>query len=575
MAISPAPHNVHWARFWSKLFSYSIVVLTVLILYFFLILPVFVVLKKALFTPQGEFGFGYFELLFANSLQTSAITNSIGIGFFTTILATLLSLPLALINRHYSYRGKTFLSALLLVPMIMPPFVGAIGVQRFFARFGSVNMLLMDWSVISDPIDWLSGTYMFWAVVVLEALHLYPILYLNLSAALGNVDPSLEEMGVTLGISRVGRLLRITWPLARPGFFAGAIIVFIWALTDLGTPLLVGFHDTLPVRIFNLVTDVNENPVGFALVFIVIVMTVSFFLLSKLMLGSTKKFQMMARGHVTSPLTEARWFNLSYIYPLVLGISLVALIPHISVIITSIGDQWFMTALPENYTLRYYAAVFEQQLSLIGIKNSFFFSSLSTLVDVVLGLLIAVIVSRKLVPFAGLLDALVMIPLALPGIVLAFGYVVTYSNTWLDPLHNPVPLLVIAYAIRRLPFMVRSASAGLQQSSVFLEEASQSLGASSFRTLRMITMPLVMANLIAGGLLCFSYAMLDVSDSLILAMKDQFYPMTKSIYVLYLEQGSGEFIASALGVIGMGILTVCILGSSVILGKKMGELFRS
>src|SRR5690606_38736667 len=127
----------------------------------------------------------------------------------------------------------------------------------------------------------------------------------------------------------------------------------------------------------------------------------------------------------------------------------------------------------------------------------------------VLGLLVAYVVVRKLIPFAGLLDSLVMVPLALPGIVLAFGYVVTYTDTPLDPLHNPVPLLVIAYGIRRLPYMVRSAAAGLQQTSVSLEEASATFGASRFFTLRKITMPLVMANLIAGGLLCFAYAMLD------------------------------------------------------------------
>ena len=123
--------------------------------------------------------------------------------------------------------------------------------------------------------------------------------------------------------------------------------------------------------------------------------------------------------------------------------------------------------------------------------------------------------------------------------------------------------------------MVRSASAGLQQTSASLEEASATFGASRFYTLRKITVPLVTANLIAGGLLCFAYAMLDVSDSLILAMKDKFYPLTKAIYALFLEQGKGEFIASALGVIGMGILAACIMGASLILGKKMGELFRS
>jgi iron(III) transport system permease protein len=252
-----------------------------------------------------------------------------------------------------------------------------------------------------------------------------------------------------------------------------------------------------------------------------------------------------------------------------------ALFPHISVLITSLSDKWFMTVLPDAYTTKYYEMIFQTSLPMIGIKNSLLLSSLSTLLDVVLGLLIAYVVVRKLIPFANLLDSLVMLPLALPGIVLAFGYVITYTDTFLDPLHNPFPLLVIAYAIRRLPYMVRSASAGLQQTSISLEEASATFGASRFYTLRKITMPLVMANLIAGGLLCFAYAMLDVSDSLILAMKDRFYPLTKAIYALFLEQGSGEFVASALGMVGMLILTACIVGSSVILGKKMGELFRS
>jgi iron(III) transport system permease protein len=234
-----------------------------------------------------------------------------------------------------------------------------------------------------------------------------------------------------------------------------------------------------------------------------------------------------------------------------------------------------MTPLPEEYTLEHYAKVFGQELPLLGIKNSLFLASLSTLTDVILGCLIAYVIVRKLIPFSNLLDSIVMIPLALPGIVLAFGYVVTFSGTFLDPMENPVPLLVLAYAIRRLPYMVRSAAAGLQQTSVSLEEASATFGASRFYTLRKITFPLVFANVIAGSLLCFAYAMLDVSDSMILAMKDQFYPITKVIYALYLEQGSGEFVASALGMISMGILTFCIMGASVVLGKKMGELFKS
>lgn len=560
-------------KFLGAFAGYGTILLTLLLLFFFLILPVSIIMSKALIGEQG-FTLEYFSLLFANDLQVESILNSLYIGLATTLLCTVVSLPLAIINCRFDFPGKTLLSGLLLVPMIMPPFVGAIGIQRFFARFGSVNMLLMDWGWIEQPIEWLGGSNMFWAVVILEVLHLYPIMYLNLSAALANIDPSLEEMATTLGVSRWKQYRDLIWPLARPGYFAGAIIVFIWALTDLGTPLLVGFHETMPVRIFNMITDVNENPMGFALVFIVIILTVSIFLVSKVFLGG-KKFQMMAKGHVTSPVRPAKFVGKLIIYPLILFTVGFALLPHLTVLVTSLSDNWFMTVLPEQYSTKHYQMIFQQELPLIGIKNSFLFASLATIFDLILGLLIAYIVSRKLIPFANWLDALVMIPLALPGIVLAFGYVITYTDTFLDPLHNPVPLLVIAYGIRRLPYMVRSATAGLQQTSLSLEEASASLGASRFMTLRKITVPLVTANLIAGALLCFSYAMLDVSDSLILAMKDQYYPLTKAIYALYLEQGSGEFVASALGVIAMIIMAACILGASAILGKKMGEIFRS
>ncbi len=568
-----AESSARWTRTIGNTIGYGTIVLTLAVLFFFLILPVGTIVLKAFWGSDG-FTLEYFRLLFANSLQTEAIFNSLMIGVMTTLATTVVSLPLAFINAKLDYRGKTLLSGLLLVPMVMPPFVGAIGVQRFFARRGSVNLFLLENGFISEPIDWLGGGNMFWAVVILEVLHLYPIMYLNLTAALANIDPSLEEMAKTLGVRSWRRYVDIVWPLARPGYFAGAIIVFIWALTDLGTPLLVGFHETMPVRIYNLVTDVNENPVGFALVFLVIVMTLAIFSLSRYLVGG-KKYEMLARGHVTSAVRRATPLGTFMAWLVIGGVSFIALLPHLSVLITSVSDRWFMTILPEQYTTRYYEMVFQQELSLTGIQNSMLLASLATLLDLVLGVLIAYVVHRKLVPAAGLLDSLVMVPLALPGIVIAFGYVITYSGTWLDPLHNPIPLLVIAYAIRRLPYMVRSASAGLQQTSISLEEASATFGASRFYTLRKITVPLVMANLIAGGLLCFAYAMLDVSDSLILAMKDRYYPITKAIYALFLEQGNGEFVASALGMIAMLILMICIISASVLLGKKMGELFRS
>ena len=216
------------ARRLSDAIGYGTVAATIAILFFFLVWPVAIIISKA-FLNDGQFTLDYFPLLFANELYKNSMINSMWIGVATTVLTTLVSLPLAIINAKYDFKGKGLLSGLLLVPMVMPPFVGAIGIQRFFARRGSVNLGLMEMGIIDAPIDWLGPENMFWAVVILEVLHLYPIMYLNLSAALANIDPSVEEMATTLGVPRWKQYRDIIWPLARPGYFAGAIIVFIWA----------------------------------------------------------------------------------------------------------------------------------------------------------------------------------------------------------------------------------------------------------------------------------------------------------------------------------------------------------
>ena len=554
--------------------SYLTLLTIAAVLVFFLIIPVFNIVSQSLYDSGHGFSFKYVSLLFENTLYMNGIWNSLFIGVVTTLFCLIISLPLALINSRLNYAGKTLMSGLLLVPMVMPPFVGAIGIQRFFARFGSVNIFLLENGWISTPIDWLDPQYYLFLVSFIESLHLYPILYLNLLAAISNIDPSLEEAASTMGDNKFMRFKKITWPLILPGFFSGSILVFIWAFTDLGTPLLVGYHETIPVHIFNLVTNVDHNPVGNALVLFVVCITTFIFLMSKF-ISSRINYQMLGKGHSTPNIKKASPLEHFFVYGFCSLVIFLALIPHITVLITSIGDNWFMTVLPEKTTLSHYYMVFSEDLSLTGVKNSLFLSFMATSVNIVLGLSIAYIVTRKLIPFTNLLDSLVMVPLALPGIILAFGYVVTYTGTFLDPLHNPVPLLIIAYSIRRLPYMVRAASAGLQQTSQSLEEASLLFGASKLRTLVKITIPLLMANLIAGALMCFSYSMLDVSDSLILAMKNQFYPITKAIYSFYLEQGNGEFIASALGMVAMLILTISILGVTKVLGSKMGELFKA
>ena len=504
----------------------------------FLFYPVGLLLKKA-FLADGRFTLKFFGLLLSDPFQREALANSFAIAFLTTALATLLVVPLAWAFSRFAFRGKGWLSALLLIPMIMPPFVGAIGLRQLLSRYGSLNLLLMDmgWLPSDEPIDWL-GAGGFWGIVVLQVLNLYPILLLNVSAAMSNIDPALREAAQNLGAGHWRLFRTVTLPLMLPGYFAGAIIVFIWAFTDLGTPLIFGYSRVVPVQIFDAVNEVNTNPMGYALVLVVLALTVVLFVLGKRALAS-RRYEMLARGHVAGAELPATPRQTLLIWGLAGALLVVALLPHAMVILQSVAGRWFFSILPNEWSAGTYAEIFQNPQTFLSVRNSLLFSGASALLDLVLGVMIAWLLTRRRIPLPWLLDALAMLPLALPGLVLAFGYAVAFDkfqndwlNTYWNPRNNPTLLLIVGYSVRRLPYLVRSAYAGFQQTSVTLEEASANLGASPFRTLRRITLPLVMANLLAGTILTFAFAMLEVSDGLILAMKEGYYPITKMIYQL-------------------------------------------
>lgn len=541
------------------------------ILVVFLVYPLGYVFREAFF-PDGRFSLGFFSAAFANPLLRESVLNSLVLGLVVTALTAVVAVPLGVAIAKYRFPGKGLWMALLLLPMIMPPFVGAIGMRQLLARFGSVNLLLLRCGLISSPIDWLGGAQ-FWGVVILEVLHLYPIMYLNVVAAAANVDPSLEEAAATLGSSGLKRLWRVTLPLMTPGLFAGGIIVFIWAFTDLGTPLIFEYTRVVPVQIFYRVTEISGGSEAYALVVIVLVMTLVMFLVSKRFFG-LRSYASLSRGGVAGQEKTPGTLGKTLLIGMILLVVGCACVPHAAVVLTSIRDKWFMTALPQSYTLSHYGEALGHELTLSSIRNSIAYSAMSTVVDIVLGVLIAYILVRQRFRGADILDALVMLPLAVPGIVLAFGYVGSFAGTALNPRENPVVLLVMAYAIRRLPYMVRAAHAGFEQVSVSLEEVAINLGSPPLRALRRITVPLIGANLIGGGILCFAFAMLEVSDSLILALKEKFFPITKAIYMLVSRIEDGSYIASALGVWAMVFLALSLVSAAMLLGRRMGQLFR-
>jgi len=558
----------------------AIILTTAVVLFFgvFFLFPVVMVIGEAFVDKEGGFTSAYVVQVFANPVYLEGLWNALLLGVTSTIAALLIAFPLALFTHRYRFPLKGPLSALILVPLVLPPFVGAVGVKQMLGVKGALNALLEKLGMMDPaaPTDWL-GEGRFWGIVIMNALHLYPILYRNIAASLAHLDPAMEEAAQNLGCSPWRRLRRITMPLTMPGIFAGGAIVFIWSFTELGVPLVFDYSRVAPVQIYDGLKDLESNPFPYALVAVMLVISSAVFLLSKAFLGRSRlgtaprpkgrQAEKVLRGGKGWLLTA-----------LFLGVFLFASLPHLGVILLSVATDWYGTILPEQLTGAHYDEALGHPLVVPSIQNSLLYASGAMVVDLLLGLAIAWVIVRSTIRGRALLDALVMLPLAVPGLVLAFGYLALAQegrafSFLVGANGNPVILLVIAYAVRRLPYVVRAAVAGLQQSNVTLEEAALSLGATPMRMMRRIALPLLSANLLAGGILAFAFAMLEVSDSLILAQQAEHFPITKAIYALLNTLGNGYELASALGVWAMIFLGISIVGAVLLAGKR-GGLFR-
>ena len=549
-----------------------------------LVYPILLTVRGGFYADPGArtgWTIRHLLMVFEDPRTLRGLTNALKIAVMTTTAAIAIALPLSILGAKYRFPAKGFFSAMVLVPLILPPFVGAIGMRALLGREGALNALL------GTHMDILADAKIL-GVVFVQAFSLYPIIYLNATASLANLDPALEESAQNLGAGFWKRLFRVTLPLVRPGVFAGATIVFIWSFTELGTPLMFEYHEVTSVQVFNGLKEVENSSKPYALTVVMLATAILMYLLGKFVFGRKghAMYSKAARAGGEAPLTGTKGLLACGAFTVV---GCLALLPHIGVVLTSITSpgQWYQTVLPTSITGAHYREALTAADSFQAITNSLMLASAAMGVDIVFGILIAYLLVRTKAIGRQVLDALCMLPLAVPGLVMAFGYV-AMSLRWpfgkgnplehaagvISPDPNPVPFLIAAYAIRRLPYVVRSTVAGLEQTSGELEEAAVNLGATRFTAVRRVILPLIVANLIAGGLLVFSFSMLEVSDSLILAQRQEDFPITKAILAFGDRLGDGPYVASALGVWGMALLTVTIFAASSLLGKKLGSIFR-
>jgi iron(III) transport system permease protein len=534
----------------------------------FLIYPLGRIFYDAVTDEAGRWTLANFHEFFTDRFYLRSLVNSMILGVATVFFASVLGIAVAFLLVRYDFAGRNLFSYLTMIPIISPPLVGVLGFTFILGRAGTVNVLLMDIFDMLRPVNFLYGLH---GVVLVETLHLFPMITLNVVDALGKVDPSLEEAAESVGARGWSKLWRVTLPLTTPGYVAGALLVFIWTFSDFATPLVLGVQDLLaPQAYLNIVQFVDRRIFRMGIVIsALMVLLAILFLLAARHYVAIKDYSSLSYSRIErrrlSPTRQA----------LVVGflsfLLLLSFIPYIGVTLASVGKGWALTPLPVAYTLQYYERVIVETPKYI--VNSFLYSGLAVMVCIGVGVPIAWLLARSTVPGRGALDAINTLILAVPGTAIGIAYIRAFHfdlpgfDRGLTSFWIIMPLVL---AVRRLPYTVRGSFASLLLVHRSLEEAASSVGASGPRTFKDVTLPMIWKGVLVGGLFSFMTSLQEASAVLFLALGG-WESITNGIFAFYIAGSANE--AAALGVILIIVAAVSVAIINRMAGTRMGGVF--
>jgi iron(III) transport system permease protein len=507
---------------------------------------------------------------FARPLFREALVNTLLSGVLAVVGGTLIGVPLALLWVRYRFPGRSLLGVLGVLPLVIPPFVGAVAFQQILGRSGAVNLFLLERFGVAVPfMEGLTG------VVLVQTLHYFPFILLNTAASLATLDRSLEEAAQNLGASGFRLFRRVLLPLALPGYAAGALLTFIRVIDDLGTPLMLNYSRLLAPQAYVRVTTVGLTDVdGYVICVILVALSLLALWASKAALGRGEFVQPRAGGDADAVPLGAGGRTLAW--GLVLVLLGPALLPHVGIVLLSVSKVWSLSPLPSVYTSANYVEILVRAPHFVW--NTLRYALLAALLDVALGAVIAWLLLRGRVRGRAWLDTIATLPLAIPGVVIAVGYLRVFHGWNVPGLGEPLTstwlVLVVVYAMRRLPYTVRGAYAALQQLPLALEEAGQNLGANRARTFWKITLPLMTRGLLAGGLLAFVTSAVDLSSTMLLVPRVELGPLSYGVY-LYMQSAVGRGPGAALGVVAIVLVAAGTWLATRLSARAGGTLFRA
>ncbi|MDI6726562.1 MAG: iron ABC transporter permease [Smithellaceae bacterium] len=534
----------------------------------FLIYPLIHLFYDAVTTKELGFTFQNFVQFFSDPFYLHATWRSIVLGLATVLTTSILGVIIAFLLVRYDFPGRGLFTYLTIIPIIMPPLVGVLGFVFILGRAGTVNVLLMDYLGFQAPVNFMYGIH---GVLLVETLHLFPLMTLNILDSLSKIDPSLEEAAESVGSRGWRRIKDITLPLTTPGFVTGALLVFIWTVSDFATPLVVGVQDLLaPQAYLNIVqfVDIRLFKMGIVISAIMVILAVVFLIAAKKYVA-IKDYSSLAYSTVErkrfSPLGNA------LVIFFILSVLVFAFIPYFGIALDAFGRAWSLTALPESYTLHAFKRVIIETPKFI--VNTIIYASGATLICLIFGVPIAWILARTKLPGRDSLDSLVTLILALPGTAIGVAYIRAYRG---DIPFTETSLLgmglviAIVLGVRRLPYTVRGTFTSLLIVHKSFEEAAQSVGARKLRTFKDITIPLIWKGILVGSLYSFILALQESSATLLLTVPGK-EVLAVGIFNFYTSGSRNE--AAALGFVLLVVGALCFIIINRLAGNRQGGVF--
>lgn len=534
---------------------FTLIILALFLL--FVVYPLILILYKSVINPaDNSLTFENFTRFFSRKYYTNTMKNSFKVTVVATLISATLGLSMAYITKQVRIAGSKWLNILIVVSYLSPPFIGAyawiqlLGRNGFISRF--INMI---------PGVNFEGIYGFAGIVLVFSLQSFPLVYMYVCGALENLDNSLNEAAESLGASNLQRVTGVILPLVMPTVLASGLLVFMRVFSDFGTPMLIGEgYRTFPTVLYNQFMGEVSNDSYFAAALCVIIMGITlvfFFLQRWIARRHTYSMSALKPMQPRTPRPLPNFLCHAFVYFVVL----LAMLPQITVIVTSFLKESTPGMFTSEFTLINYKTIFSKNPRVLS--NTYLFGLMAIVIVVVLGIMISYLAVRKSSVLTSTVDTLTMLPYIIPGSVLGIAFLYAFAKPPLA-LTGTAIIIIISLTVRRLPYTIRSSTAIIGQISPSIEEASVSLGASELRSFGEITVPMMLPGVLSGAIMSWVTLISELSSSIMLYRANT-QTLTVSIYTEVIRDCFGNAAAYST------VLTITSVVSLLLFFKLTGR----